>query len=230
MHQRVRSEAVIPAWLLPVFVSAIAVSIVGGFYVGGPGVGMATAAFDAATIVVLAVRERPYGPIVPATPRDGRRHVLVVLERPLGDDPAAAAVARAVLVEGLRPDAPGTVPDVRLLAPCRASFLDRWASDVRRAREAAQRDLVLSAAALAAAGVEASARPGDEDLVQMVEDELRTFPATEVLYVGSEAGRGEEAPQALDRRLLVPFRVLGADAAAGLHGAGAEKRSLTLPV
>lgn len=231
MHQRVRSEAVIPAWMLPVFVSAIAISIVGGFYVGGPGVGMATAAFDAAAIVVLAVREKPFGPIVPATPRDGERHVLVVLERPLGDDPAAtAAVARAVREEGLRREAPGTVPDVRLLAPCRAGFLDRWACDVSHAREAAQRDLVLSAAALAAAGVQASARAGDEDLVQMVEDELRTFPATEVLYVGGGAGGGERgAPRALDERLLVPFRFLGAGAAAG-HRASAEERSPALPV
>jgi hypothetical protein len=229
MQQRVRSEAVIPAWLLPVIVSGIAISIVGGFYVGGPGVGMATAAFDAAVIVVLAVRERPFGPIVPATPRDDRRHVLVVLARPLGEDPAAAAhVAGAVREEGLRPDAPGTAPDVRLLAPCRAGFLDRWASDVSRARAAAQRDLVLSAAALAAAGVEASARAGDEDLVQMVEDELRTFPATEVLYLGGEGGGERDASRALDERLLVPFRCLDAGAAAGLR-AGAEERSPVLP-
>lgn len=231
MSGKVRSEVVIPAWLLPVFVSAIAISIVGGFYVGGPGVGMATAAFDAAVIVVLAVRERPFGPIVPATPRDRRRHVLVVLERALGDDPSAAeTVARAVREEGLRRDEPGVAPDVRLLAPCRIGFLDRWACDVSRSREAAQRDLVLSAAALAAAGVEASARAGDEDLVQMVEDELRTFPATEVLYVGDEGGAERGAPRALDERLLVPFRFLGAGAAADGHRADAEERAPALPV
>jgi hypothetical protein len=200
----------IPAWLLPVIIAVIAVSIVGGFYLGGPGLGMAVGALDAATIVVMAVREPPLGPIAPATPRDCRRHVLVVLERPLEDDAAASeAVARAVRLEGLRPDEPGTEPDVRLLVPCRARFLDRWASDLDRSRHRAQRDLVLSAAALAAAGVEASARAGDEDVVQMVEDELRTFPATEVLYVGAEGGGGPA--QALDERLLVPMRVLATE-------------------
>jgi len=203
----------IPAWLFPVFVAGIAVTIVAGFYLGGPGLGMAVGALDAATVVVLAVREPPLHPIAPATPRDSRRHVLVVLERPLGDDVAASeAVARAIRLEGLRPDEPGTEPDVRLIFPCRAGFLDRWASDLDRSRHRAQRELVLSAAALATAGVEASAKAGDEDVVQMVEDELRTFPATEVLYVGG----GEEATaQALDERLLVPFRRLAGTAGQG---------------
>jgi hypothetical protein len=205
----VQKDSGIPAWLLPVIVSAIALSIVGGFYVGGPGVGMAIAALDAATIVVVAVHEKPFGPIVPALPRDSKRHVLVVLERPLGDDAAATdALARAIREEGLRRDEPGAAPDVLLLAPCRAGFLDRWASDVSRAREGAQRNLVLSAAALATAGVEASARAGDEDVVQMVEDELRTFPATEVVYLGAGDRAGDQAERALDERLLVPFRRL----------------------
>jgi hypothetical protein len=200
---------VIPAWLLPVIIAGIAVSIVGGFYLGGPGLGMAVGALDAATVVVLAIREPPLGPIAPAAPRDSCRHVLIVLERPLCDDVAASeAVARAIQLEGLRPDEPGTGPEVLLLAPCRAGFLDRWASDLDRSRHRAQRDLVLSAAALAAAGVEASARAGDEDAVQMVEDELRTFPATEVLYVGAEREGG--SARALDERLLVPFRTLAA--------------------
>ena len=208
----------IPAWLLPVIIAGIAVSIVGGFYLGGPGLGMAVGALDAATVVVLAVREPPLGPITPAAPCDSRRHVLVVLERPLGDDVAASeAVARAIRLEGLRPDEPGTEPDVRLIVPCRAGFLDRWASDLDRSRHRAQRDLVLSAAALAAAGVEASAKAGDEDVVQMVEDELRTFPATEVLYVGAADDR---TARALDERLLVPLRCL----AAARQGGGALER------
>jgi hypothetical protein len=226
MDRTLGEQRVIPAWVLPVIVAAIAFSIIGGFYVGGPGVGMATAAFDAATIIVLAVREKPFGPIVPATPGDARRHVLIVLERPLGDDAAAAgAVARAVREEGLRPDEPGTVPDVRLLAPCRARFLDRWACDVGPARAGAQRDLVLSAAALAAAGVEASARAGDEDLVQIVEDELRTFPATEVLYVGAPGGADSGAPSELDERLLAPFRFMDA-ATAPAEPAAAPPRAV----
>ncbi|HEY1853601.1 MAG TPA: hypothetical protein VGG40_03360 [Solirubrobacterales bacterium] len=223
MYRELRTDSGVPAWMLPGIVAAIAFSIVGGFYVGGPGVGMATAALDAGLMVVWAVRQKPFGPIVPATPRDTRRHVLVVLERPLGDDAgAAAALAHAVREEGLRPEEPGTVPDVRLLAPCRAGFLDRWACDVAGARDEAQRDLVLSAAALAAAGVVADARAGDEDLVQMVEDELRTFPATEVLCVGAAGSEASSEARELDDRLLVPFRLLDT-AASAVEGAAAGR-------
>ena len=63
-----------------------------------------------------------------------------------------------------------------VLAPARIRFLDRWASDVEPAREAAQRNLVATVAALAKAGVEAEARVGDEDVVQAVEDQLQTYP------------------------------------------------------
>lgn len=52
----------------------------------------------------------------------------------------------------------------------------------------------------------------------MVEDELRTFPATEVLYVGA---RDESGPaRALDERLLVPFRFFAAPAASEVIAPG----------
>jgi len=40
------------AWKLPLIVAAIAVVIVGGFYLGGPGLGMAAGALAATSIVV----------------------------------------------------------------------------------------------------------------------------------------------------------------------------------
>jgi hypothetical protein len=107
---------------------------------------------------------------------------------------------------------------VMILSPARIGFLDRWASDVEDARRDAQRRLVISIAALAAAGVEAEARVGDEDLVQAVEDQLGSFPASEVILV-SAAGQEDDAAAAaadeLRARLRVGFRWLVTGPAAG---------------
>ena len=73
--------------------------------------------------------------------------------------------------------------EVLVLTPARHRFLDRWASDSDPACSEAQRSLVLSVASLAQADVVAAAHVGDENLVQAVEDELRTFPATGVIMV-----------------------------------------------
>ena len=92
------------AWTLPLIVAAIAVSIVGGFYIGGPGLGMAVGALAATSIIVMAVRNPPRYPIVPAALRDFRRHLLVVLSEPLEDSEAVeqiASVARGAGAEQL---------------------------------------------------------------------------------------------------------------------------------
>jgi hypothetical protein len=206
----VASEGVLTAWKLPFIVAAIAVSIVGGFYLGGPGLGMAVGAMAAAAIVVMAVRHPPRQPIVPPPAADSRRHVLLALGRSLEDGAAVESVAR-VLGSA---QADRTAPDVLLVSPCRNRFLDRWASDVSRGRDRAQRRLVLGVAALAKAGIEARARIGDEDLAQMVEDELRSFPATEVVLLTGSPRRdapGQRAAQDLGSRLGVPFRHLALD-------------------
>ena len=57
------------------------------------------------------------------------------------------------------------------------------------AREAAQRNLVATVAALAKAGIDAEARVGDEDVVQAVEDQLQTYPADRG-RPGQRRGRG----------------------------------------
>lgn len=200
-------EGGIAAWKFPPIVAAIAVSIVGGFYLGGPGLGMAVGALAAATIIVMAVRNPPRYPIVPPPAGDDRQHVLVILGRPLE---GAVVDSLTRLAGGV--DAPGA--EVRLIAPSRHSFLDRWASDLDAGRHRAQRTLVISSAALAAARVDATARVGDEDLVQMVEDELRTFPATEAILVGAGGRRGvfgEAARRELESRLTIPLRCIVAD-------------------
>ncbi|HXV06160.1 MAG TPA: hypothetical protein VFP23_09695 [Solirubrobacterales bacterium] len=193
-------------WKLPLIVAAIAVPIVVAFYLGGPGVGVAVGAAAAVALLVAAARQRPRGPIVPPPAEDLRRHVLLVVTGPVE---GPAAVRR--MVGEARLDDPEDDSEVLVLAPANIRFLDRWASDVESARQAAQRTLVVTVAALARAGIAAEARVGDEDVVQAVEDELRSFPATDVVLVSSGAGEdGDNAAAAaeLEPRLGVAFRHL----------------------
>ena len=204
------SEPALAAWKLPPIVAAITLSIVGGFYLGGPGLGMAIGGLAAATILVLAIRKPPLHPIRPPLTWDCRRHILVVLAKPL--EHGGAIEALRAIAEQAKGD-PGE-PEILLLAPCSHGFLARWTSDSDRGHERAQHDLVLSAASLAKAGIAASARVGDEDLRQGTEDELRSFPASEVIFItgaeGEDAAR-EAAVADLQSRLLVPSRRLRAD-------------------
>ena len=212
MRQR-RAEArragqpALAAWKLPLIVAALAVTIVGGFYLGGPGLGLAVGALAAAAIVVMAVRHPPLHPIVPAPLTDFRRHVLVVVSAPLEDSAAIDEIARAARIG----DGEEAEAEVLVLSPARIGFLDRWSSDFRRASQRAQRRLVVSLASLAKADVAATARVGDENLVQAVDDTLRSFPATEVILVtGSPESDavGNAAVPELQSRLRADFHHL----------------------
>lgn len=193
------------AWKPPLIISAIAISIVGGFYLGGPGLGMAVGALDVATIVVMAVRHPPLRPIVPAKAPDVRDRLLVVVDEPLESAAGVEEIATASAPDGLeRPRA-----EVRVVAPTPTRFLDRWASDTRHGRDHAQRRLVLTLASLARAGVDATARIGDEDIVQTVTDQLQEYPATEVFLVTDTAeGDAATAVEELRSRLRAPLRVV----------------------
>ena len=185
-------------WKLPLIVAALAVPIVAAFYIGGGGVGVAAGALTAVALVLYAANQRPRGPIVPAPTADRRRHVLLVATCPVEEPGDVAEIARA----GGLVDA-----DVLVLAPARIRFLDRWASDVEPARQAAQRNLVVTVAALAKAGIEAEARVGDEDVVQAVEDQLQTYPATDVVLVTGADGEEVDGPTVdeLESRLEANF-------------------------
>jgi hypothetical protein len=194
------------AWKLPPIVACIALPIVGGFYVGGPGLGMAVGALAAAAIIVLAVRKPPLHPIVPPAAADLRHRILVVLAGPLDETGLAE-----FMLGHVEPGSTWTEPEIVLVAPCRQRFLERWTSDIGPGRERAQRDLVHAVAALAGSGLEATARLGDEDVVQTVEDQLRSFPAGEVVLAYGGAGEGDSAvaTQALGERLQVPLYLAG---------------------
>jgi len=198
------SDQGLAAWKLPLIVAGICVSIVAAFYIGGPGMGMAEGSIVAGIIVVMAVRNPPLHPIVPPPPSDLREHLLVVVDEPLDDGTAVERIAAASApLDPAEPD-----PEVRVVAPAHNRFLDRWACDVGPGRDRAQRSLVLSLASLARAGVAASARIGDEDIVQTVADQLRTYPATEVFLVTGLDEDGEAAAEQLRSRLHAPFHHL----------------------
>lgn len=188
------------AWKLPLVAAAIVVPIALAFISAGPAVGVAVGALVAVTIVAVAVRQRPREAIAPAGADSSAWRVLVVVADALEDPSAVSQVAEVIGNEA--------ETRVMVLAPACIGFLDRWASDVEPARHAAQQRLVISVAALAAAGIEAEARVGDEDVVQAVEDQLGSFPASEVVLVGA-GGENKTLTAAADElqaRLRVPFR------------------------
>lgn len=190
-------------WKLPLLVVAIIVPIVAGFYVGGGGVGLAMGAIVVLAILLVAIAQRPDEPIASAPAPDGARHVLVVAVAAVEEPDDVARMVRALGLEAASDEG-----EVRVLVPARIGFLDRWASDVEAARRSAQQQLVATVAALAKAGVVAEARVGDEDIVQAVEDQLQSYPATDVLLVDRGEDGEDEAAAELRSRLEADFQRL----------------------
>jgi hypothetical protein len=191
-------------WKLPLIVAAITVPVVAAFLVGGPATGTAAGALAAVTILVVAARQKPRGPIGSAPDAEEGHRILIVAGCPIEEPGTVAAVAEEVRAGG-----GGEEAGVLVLAPASIGFLDRWASDVEGARRRAQESLVASVAALTKAGIEAEARVGDEDLVQAVEDQLRSYPADEVILVtAGDEDRGRAAASELASRLRPRFRHL----------------------
>ena len=203
-------------WTLPVIVAAIAVPVVAGFLLGGTILGLLLGVAVAAVIVVIAARQRPGGPIEAATAADRRRHVLVVVSHELADPRAIDRFKHGAHLADGDEDA-----EVRVLAPAKMKLLDRWATDVGPAREEAQRKLVVSVASLEKAEVHAEAAVGDEGIVQAVEDELRSFPASEVVLVTGPPNadpKGTAAGRELKRRLEQRFQQITVDESNGENG------------
>jgi len=188
-------------WKLPFIVAGVVVPIAAAFMLGGPGVGVAVGALVTVAILAVAVRQRPEGPIVSAGREDTKQHVLIVAADGVEDPADVARIARVARIGG----GGGGEDEVRVLVPARIGFLDRWASDVEDARHRAQQRLVVTVAALAKAGVAAEARVGDEDIVQAVEDQLQSYPATEVVLVSGGGDDTGEAAAVLRSRLRPEF-------------------------
>jgi hypothetical protein len=206
---------------LPLLVVGIVVSVVVGTLLGGPGIGVALAGLAGVALVYWAVQLRPRGGIGEAPGPQVRRRLLVVVSRPVEDEATTSAIAAEAGIDGSR-----ALAEVRVLAPQRIGFLDRWASNLEPAREEAQKALVISVASLARAGVVAEARVGDEDIVQAVEDQVGSYSATEVILVTAPEAEDPAAAQAaaeLEGRLRTGFLhlvVAGGGDRLGPDGAG----------
>jgi hypothetical protein len=190
-------------WTLPLIVAAIVLPVVVGFSIAGPVLGLAVGFLVCASLVLIAARQYPQGPIETAAPSDAHRHVLVVLSHELEDPAAIDRIKDEARLDQVDGDA-----EVLVLAPAKSRLLDRWATDVGPARQEAQRKLVVSVASLGKAEVAAEAAVGDQDIVQAVEDQLREFPADEVILVTGapdEDRDGDRAATELGERLQQPF-------------------------
>jgi hypothetical protein len=187
-------------WKLPLVVAAIVVPIVAGFLLAGPALGVAVGALAVLALLVVAVRERPRGPIG-LEPEHDHRRVLIATTRAVEDADDVGRIAAAAGLSGANGD-----DEIRLLVPARIGFLDRWASDVEGARHQAQQHLVATVAALAKAGIAAEARVGDEDIVQAIEDQLQSYPATEVVLASGAEDEADDAAAELRSRLRAEFR------------------------
>jgi len=180
------------AWALPVVVCAITLPVTAAFLLGGPSIGLPATAIAAATILVIAGRARPFGPMEVAEAPDRSRRLLVLVTREL--DPSLAERV-AELGQG--------AADVRIVVPTPSDPLSRWLSAEDRARRHGQDRLARSAGTLTAAGLRVSGSVGDSDPIQAVEDELRSFAADEVAVV---AAAGTEAEvEELRGRLALPL-------------------------
>jgi hypothetical protein len=197
---------VIRSWMLPLIVAGLALPIIAGFSFGGPPVGLALGAIAVAALLLVAARASYDEPIETIPAPDLRYRVLVVADEPV-DDPAIVAQIAEIADAGRAVLDREQEPEVLVVAPARTSLLDRWASDLTEAREAAAGALAISLAALAAAGIDASGSVGDSDPVQAITDELASFPAREVLLVPGPGLGGAEA-QEVGRRLDRPVRLL----------------------
>lgn len=186
----------------PLIVAAIVVPIVAGFAFVGPQLGLALGALAVGGLLVGAARMSGGYPIETRAATDMKRRALVVLLAEL-DDEAVAAIKRAAEL-----DRAGGEVELLVIAPATGRPLDRWAMDLERSRDEAQRRLVMSVAALGKADVAARAMVGDPDVVLAVEDGMRTFAATEVILVAGPAGadeRAERAARELEARLVQPL-------------------------
>lgn len=159
------------------------------------------AGFSLVALVIIAARVIPSDPIGRSPHPELERRLLVVTTFPIEDVRTIQRVADEVQLGGIEPET-----EIRLLTPAVNTFLSRWATDLRAARERAQRDLVISIASLTLAGLDASAQIGDEDLVQAVEDELQSYDATEVFLVTRTSETPDSAIEDLRERLRPLFR------------------------
>jgi hypothetical protein len=188
------------AFAIPLIIGLICSSIVAAMATAGAfgaGLGMAVGALAATGLIIFAARLRPDRRLEVATSKDHDRRVLIIATA----EPTPAAAQRIA-------DIAGAPADVRLVVPVPSHRLDRWLSAEDHARHEAEARLARSAGALVAAGLPVSGSVGDSDPAQALEDELRGFPADEVLLLTSD---GKDPLAKIESRIGLPLRRVTAD-------------------
>jgi hypothetical protein len=187
------------SWAIPLLIAVICASIVASMALAGlvgAGLGMAVGAISATGLVVFASRSTPDRKLEVAAADDDGHRVLVV----------ATAEATAVSAQRIA-ELAGKTTDVRLVVPVASHRLDRWFSAEDDARHEAEALLARSAGALVAAGLPVSGSVGDHDPAQALEDELRDFPADEVVLL---IDNGRDPLAKVEARLGLPLRRVNA--------------------
>jgi hypothetical protein len=187
------------SWAIPVILILICASIVAAMGLAGilgAGVGVAVGALAATGLVVFASQSKPDRKLEVAESADDGHRVLVV----------ATAEATAGSAQRIA-DLAGEASDVRLVVPVPSHRLDRWLSAEDDARHEAEGRLARSAGALVAAGLPVSGSIGDHDPAQALEDELRDFPADEVVLL---IANGRDPLAKVESRLSLPLRRVNA--------------------
>jgi len=182
------------AFAIPLIIGLICTSIVASMALAGlvgAGLGMAVGAVAATGLVVFASRARPNLRIEVAEHTDSAHRVLVVAT-------AEATAGSAQRIAELA----GSPKDLRVVVPVPSHRLDRWMS-AEDARREAEGLLARSAGALVAAGLPVSGSVGDHDPAQALEDELRNFPADEVILL---VANGKDPLAKIETRLSLPLR------------------------
>jgi hypothetical protein len=184
---------------IPLIIAAICVPIVAAMALAGTfgaGLGMAVGALAGTSLIVFAARSRPQRRLEVAEAEDRGHRVLVL------------AVAEATPGSAQRiAELAGSADDIRLVVPVPSHRLDRWLSAEDDARREAEARLARSAGTLVVAGLPVSGSVGDPDPAQALEDELRDFPADEVILL---TGNGKDPLAKVESRLGLPLRRISA--------------------
>ena len=203
MKNPIRSEAEAYHLVLltgAAFAAIVAVAVFAGFALGLLAWAVLTAA--AAGYYLLTGRARHP---VPTTPphRGGadERRVLVLANRALEE----GAHVVEPLIEEIQVATAGYRARVDVVYPLPLSALHHWASDVDGARKQAKGLVHQVVTALDAHGLDARGELGDEDPVQAVEDELRTFGADTIVVVTHEQPDRHELDSAAVERIRERF-------------------------
>jgi hypothetical protein len=183
----------------PLIIAVIGASVAAAMALSGSvgaGLGMAVGAGAATSLIVFAARARPQERVEVAASADTDHRVLVVAVA----EPTAGSAERIA-------ELTGSAADVRVVVPVPSHRLDRWLSAEDEARGEAERRLAHAAGALVAAGLPVSGSIGDPDPAQALEDELRDFPADEVVLI---TGDGDDPLAKVESRLGLPLRRVSA--------------------